>query len=325
MKKFIFSALSVILIVILSSCNQHECPKRVIMVFSYHPEYSWVEEENEGVMEVFKDHNIEFKRFYMDTKRKTSAAWKQKMADSAMQAIQKFKPDVIMLFDDNACEYVGKQFINKETPVVFCGMNADPSVYGFPAKNITGEIERFPFIEMISFLKELSPKVKKVAFISDDSPTGVGIEKQLDNIELPVETIEIIASNDFETWKSKIGEWQETTDAIGIITYHTIIDTTTGQSMDPDVVLDWIISNSNIPEFSSFDFAVKQGALCGVYISGNIHGKVAAETVIEILNGKSPGDIPVKQPKEGIKLLNKKRAEQLGLNIPENPDCEVIE
>lgn len=47
-----------------------------------------------------------------------------------------------MLFDDNACELVGKKYINKTLPLVFCGMNGEPENYGFPAENITGVVER---------------------------------------------------------------------------------------------------------------------------------------------------------------------------------------
>ncbi|MBL7137653.1 MAG: hypothetical protein ISS17_02625 [Bacteroidales bacterium] len=315
---------AVAIVLLINSCTRKSEPFRVFMVFSYHPEYNWVIEEIDGVNEVFRDNEVITESFFMDTKRKTSEAWKTMMADSAMKMINQFDPDLLMVFDDNACEYVAKQFVGTDMPVVFCGMNADPSHYGFPTKNITGITEEVPLNGMVEFLQELVPDIQKVAFMSDQSLTSAGIDEHVRQMEVPVEILEIRATNNFDEWKSTIEAWQDQIDAIGILTYHTITDTLTGESMNPSDVMKWTTENNKLPDFSLFDFAVYDGVLCSYYIPGNEQGSMAASLALEILRGKSPEEISITYPTEGIRLVNNDRAQQLGIEIPEGIDATII-
>jgi len=321
-KKVLFFLL--VLITTLWSCTK-ERAKKVFVVFSYHPEFSWVISENGGIDEVFEGKKLEVERFYMDTKRKTGLEWMKQVSDSAIARIETFKPDVLMVFDDNACEWVAKHYVNTDLPVVFAGMNNEPSDYGFPAENVTGVIERIPFYDIISFLKTLVPEVQSVAFISDDSPTSEGIEDNLKELELPVDVAEIVATNDFREWKAKIVEWQDKVDAIGVLTFNTITDTLTGESLKPEKVIDWIVENNKIPDFASFEFGVEYGLLCGATSPASAQSIVAAEMALKILGGVKPADLEIVNPENVIKLLNTKRAEQLGIYIPEGVEYEKVE
>ena len=299
--------------------------KKVFVVFSYHSEFSWVIDENKGLNEGFAGQNFELERFYMDTKRKTSLEWKQAITDSAIARITAFKPDLVMVFDDNACEWIAKHYAGSTLPVVFAGMNFEPSHYGFPTANITGVVEHIPLKAMVDLVTELDPTVRKVAFISDDSPTSAGIDERLPSLDLPVEILEVVATNDFNQWKAKITAWQDQVDAIGLFTYNTIKDENSAVSMPTASVMQWIIENSKLPEFASFNFAVKDGALCSSYKAGNTQGKVAAEMAIKILTGTSPADLKIIDPPESIRIVNQARAKQLGIQIPEDMDYRIIE
>lgn len=299
--------------------------KKVFAVFSYHPEFSWDIDENKGIDYVFAGHNIELERFYMDTKRKTSPEWKQAMADKAIARITAFQPDVLMVFDDNACEWVAKHYAGSTLPVVFAGMNFEPAHYGFPTANITGVVEHIPLKDMIDLVSELVPAVRKVAFISDNSPTSSGADEQLLSLDLSVEIHEVVATNDFNEWKVKITAWQDQVDAIGLFTYNTIKDAKGTVSTPPAKVMQWTIENSKLPEFASFDFAVKDGALCSAYKPGIQQGRTAAELVLKILTGASPADLKIIDPPESVRIVNKARARQLGIEIPKDIDYRIIE
>ena len=47
-----------------------------------------------------------------------------------MKEIEQFKPNLILLGDDNAANYVGNQYIDTNIPVVFWGINGLPLKYG---------------------------------------------------------------------------------------------------------------------------------------------------------------------------------------------------
>src|SRR4030043_1361314 len=173
MRKLPFIILvGVLLLFLAPGCGQ--AGKKVLLIFSYHPEYAWVRDETRGVNEVFKDAGVETESFYLDTKTNTSAAWMEKVAGEAVKKIEEYKPDLVIVFDDNACELVAKKYIGEDLPFVFCGMNGEPEDYGFPAKNITGVIERHHLEATIALLKQLKPGVATVAIMSDDSSTSKG-------------------------------------------------------------------------------------------------------------------------------------------------------
>ena len=147
--KIVSVLIALLLAAIISGCIVHEevspdvkTGKKVLLIFSYHPEHPWVIEETRGAEDILKNKGVETEKFYLDTKRNTSAEWKKKVSEEAVKKIEKFKPDLVIVFDDNACELVAMKYAGKSLPFVFCGMNGDPEDYGFPAENIAGVVER---------------------------------------------------------------------------------------------------------------------------------------------------------------------------------------
>lgn len=314
MKKIILIAI-ISLVFLNVGCAKNS--KKALLIFSYDSEYSWVQEEARGAEDILGNKGIAIEKFYMDTKRHTSRDWGEKAADNAVKKIEEFKPDIVIVFDDNACDLVAKKYIGQKLPFVFCGMNGEPEDYGFPAENITGVLERELYAESIELLKKLVPKVKKVAMLFDESNTSKKAISQLRNTDLHVEVSEIFSTNDFNEWKAKVRELQTSVDALGVIAYHTLKDKDSKTSLPMEAVLNWTLENSKIPDFSINDFTVRDGVLCGVVQSGYQQGKAAAEIALRILNGESPADIPVIAPREGITLVNKRRADDLKIQIPQ--------
>ena len=321
MKKLLIIMVSVLLLLPVLGCARPA--EKVLLIFSYHREYPWVVEETRGVEDIFKDKGVETEKFYLDTKRNTSADWKQKVAEDAVKKIEEFKPNLVIVFDDNACELVAKRYIGKSLPFVFCGMNGEPEDYGFPARNVTGVIERHHLEATINLLKQLVPDVKKLAIITDNSPTSQAFITGIKKITPPIEISEFYATNDFDAWKAKIRELQTKVDALGIYVYHTVKEKGGEESLPPEEVIGWTLENSKLPDFTFSDSAVRDGVLCGVTLSGYEQGKAAAEIAIRVLNGEKPADIPIKSPEKGTPIVNEIRAKELNIEIPEEVLKEV--
>ncbi|MFC1907816.1 ABC transporter substrate-binding protein [Chloroflexota bacterium] len=313
MKKLFIIIVSVLLLLPALGCT--EPSEKVLLVFSYHPEYSWVVDETRGVDDILKDRGLEIGKFYLDTKRNTSAEWKEKVAEEAVKKIEEFKPDLVIVFDDNACELVAKKYIGKSLPFVFCGMNGEPEDYGFPAQNITGVIERHHLEATVNLLNRLVPDVEKLAIITDNSPTSQAFITSMTKIKPPIEISEFYATNDFDAWKAKVKELQPKVDAIGIYVYHTIKEKGRETSLPPDDVLEWTLENSRLPDFTFSDFTVSDGVLCGVTVSGYEQGRAAAEIAVRILNGEKPVDIHIECPEKGTPMVNETRAKELNIEI----------
>ena len=319
--------LMVAALLFISIVGAAQAGQKVLLIFSYHPEYVWVIEEARGVEDVFKDKGITIEKFYLDTKRNTTAEWKEKVAEDAVKKIEEFNPDLVMVFDDNACELVARKYIGKTLPFVFAGMNDEPENYGFPAENITGVIERHLLRETIELFKRLVPDAKKCVLLADNSPTSQKFMAQIKKTTLPIDISAVYNTNDFDTWKAKLKDVQSTVDVLGLFLYHTIKEKGGNVSLSSDTVLGWTLKNSQIPEFAFSDFTVRDGALCGVVMSGYVQGKTAAKMALTILAGASPANIPIQCPQEGTPMINKRRAEELNIRIPEDvlKEVEIVE
>lgn len=315
MKKF-FPIIFLSFLILVTGCSK--APTKVLLVFSYHQESPWVINQTSGVEDVFTDKGFFIEKFYMDTKRHTSQEWETRVSKEAMKKIESMKPDVVMLFDDNACELVGKEYIGKDIPFVFCGMNGNPEDYGFPAENITGVVERFHIQESINLLKKIVPDAKKMVLISDDGTTSKKFFSRINESENKNGFFELFKTNDFDQWKEKIEEYQESADALGLFLYQTLKAEGQEESIPAKEVIDWTLNNSTLPDFAFFDSVVEDGVLCGVTLSGYEQAKAASEIVLKILNGERITDIPVSKPEKVEYKINDKRAAQLNITIPDD-------
>ena len=315
------------LALILSACGPREREAKVLLIFSYHAEYAWHAEEARGTEEVLQREGIPYEAFYLDTKRQTSAEWKEQIASEAREKIDDYDPSLVIAFDDNACALVAAHYVGESLPFVFCGVNEDPSEYGFPAENITGVLERPDVTGSVELLLQLVPDAESVALVLDASPSAIGFAEGIEGLPLPVEIAEVYLTDAFEEWQTKVLELQSVVDAIGLFTYHTIKRSGETESMSPEEVLQWTLENSALPEFAPLDLVVEGGALCGVALSGYEQGTTAAEIGIRILAGEKPADIPIVTPRATRALVNSARAAQLGVEIPEEivEDIELLD
>jgi ABC-type uncharacterized transport system substrate-binding protein len=303
--------------------------KKVLVLHSYEAEYIWVKDVDSGILSGLAEErfdpekNIIIEYFFMDTKRKTTEKWKREIAQQAIEKIQNWKPDVVIAADDNAQKYVVAEMKDSGVNFVFLGVNADPMDYGYinshenPGGTITGSIERARFEQSVKLLQRLSPGVRRIAIVSDDGVTGESVVKRVlamaENLE-----IEIVSSRRigrFSEWQNYVRSVQDRADALIVVLYHTLKDEK-GDPVDGDVVLNWTITNSRIPDIGFWSWAVEGGLLCSEAISGYQQGHYAATVAAYVLMGQSPGDFPVDKPQRGELCINMARAEMLGIEVP---------
>ena len=304
--------------IVLVSAGPSVAANKVLLVHSYHEGYSWVDSITAGVNKALEGSTVQLDVFYMDTKRKTSEEWKIQAGRSASKRVEEFEPDVIITSDDNAQSYFARQYVGKSNPkIVFCGVNSEPSAYGFPARNVTGILEKPHVVESMALLKALFGDIKTVAVILDDSPTSdstVAYMKSLTG-KMPMKIVRFDQPRTFDQWKTLIGKYQDTVDALAVFVYHTIKERTGGDSILPKKIMDWTVANNRLPTIGFNDFAIKDGVLCGIAESGEEHGYLAAQMALQILKGKKAGDIPMRTAKKGTVMFNARAAEKLGVEI----------
>ena len=121
---------------------------KVLVVFSYEQDYLWEVEIREEIEKVFSPY-ADLTFFYMNTKVALENG--SEKAVEAFSLYQQLQPDGVIAVDDNAQSLFVVPYLKNRvsTPVIFCGVNADPKAYGYPAENVSGILERYHFEEIL--------------------------------------------------------------------------------------------------------------------------------------------------------------------------------
>jgi putative tryptophan/tyrosine transport system substrate-binding protein len=222
--------------------------------------------------------------------------------------------DVIVAAWNPAIAAVRRTVAN--TPVVMVGA-IDPMGNGFvsstsrPGANITGLMWDIGFTKQLEVLKEAVPKLSRVAVLRD--PTGGWAADYWREAEaaaaargITILSVEICRQEDLETAIQKLS--QEHVDAILIW----------------DSLLFWwhagvilgFARASRLPVMASSKEYVEMGALVSYGANARAPFRQAAIYVSRILNGASPGTLPVERPATFELAVNISTAKTLGLTIP---------
>ena len=301
--------------------------KKLLVVHSYHLGYAWVDAINQGLDSSLEGCGATIENFYMDTKRNTSEEWKTEVTGLVKQKLADFEPDVVITVDDAAQALFAKDYAGQDgaPQFVFCGVNAEPEEYGYPAANVTGILERFPVGQSSDFLLSLIDNINTMAIIADDGITSTTSLDYIRTLDLPVQVVSYDQPSTFDEWKSAVILAQSSADAIAIIMYHTVKSESDGMSMDPQEVMAWTIANITKPTIGVLAFAVEDGVFCGMVESGEEHGQEAGAIAKQmLLEGKTAEDFPMKTAEKYTSMLNLNTAEALGISIP-NDILETID
>ncbi|OUR95336.1 hypothetical protein A9Q84_15985 [Halobacteriovorax marinus] len=357
MKKVIRYLLFSILIFLVSSPHKvfAESFKKVKMfiVSSYHREYLWSQDTSKGLVdgllkgkyltnnihvdELIKNDQVEtkkiiIKKVWMDTKRRNSYVEIINSTEKIINQINNFKPDILLLGDDNAAKYIGDEFLDTKLPIVFWGVNGTPVKYGLldskekPGHNVTGVYQAGYLKESMELFLRIVPNLKTIAVIADDSTTGRSKTRELKVLHkkglLNIKIEKILNTDNYEEWKRNLLQLQDKVDGFIIFNHNSLKDKL-GKPIDQMTAGKWYLKNIKRPECSHEAQFVQEGLLCATDDSGYKQGLNAIKIARLILEqGKKPASIPAYAPSRGKHMINTQRAEQLGITITKKMGIE---
>ncbi|MBF0628407.1 MAG: hypothetical protein HQL91_09305 [Magnetococcales bacterium] len=319
--------------------------KRLFVVSSYHREYLWSQETQRGVCDAllkfgYLDTPEQAARFsredfvessraviqkvWMDTKRKSSQSDLARSSARILEEARRFQPDLILLGDDNAANYIGTQFLDTRIPVVFWGVNVWPLKYGLldtierPGHNVTGVYQPGYMREGLAFLVKLAPQVKTLGVLADESETSLSkvkeLHRQAEAGQLPVRIVATVVTNDEAAWKAGALDLAKQADAIYLTNHNTIRDAS-GQSIDQLRLGAWYLRHVRKPDIGDAKQFVQEGVLCAADDSGYKQGYEAVRMADRILaHGADPATMAPVAPERGALILNRERARMLGID-----------
>lgn len=279
--------------------------KKVFYLDSYHVGYEWSDGIEAGVRQVLDDTGIALQTFHMDTKRNTSVEFCQQAGKEAAAAIEAFAPDVVIAADDNAQKCVVVPFLkDKDTPVIFLGVNWDASSYEYSPDHITGMVEIDLVPSMLSHLREYA-KGERVGYVTVESETEDKVisvyNEQFLNGAMQAYTIKT-----YEEFKAAFLQAQTETDMV-IIGNNAGIDVWNAAEVE-----DFFVKNTHVPTATIYDW-LSPFVLVTVAKVPEEQGEWGAQTALRILDGTPVSDIPTVTNKKGNLILNLEIAAQMNV------------
>ena len=282
--------------------------KRVLWVDSYHNNYEWSSGIEHGIREVFFGKEIELKIVRMDSKRKNSEPQIKAAALRAKIEIEKFNPDIIIASDDNAQKHLISPFFkNSKYPVVFCGVNWDATMYGYPTGNITGMIEVELIEELIHLLKE-NDNSQRVGYLSSGITTEHKIINIINDKFFNGQLKSYVAKNQKEL-EEKFIQAQSEVDILIFSNYTGI------ENWDAKATTRLVKEHTKIPTGSHQPF-MANWVVCTLAKSSGEQGRFAATTSLKILSGTPISEIPITTNTKNSLTINIELAQKTGIVFP---------
>lgn len=309
MKTLINFTLSVVLGLLLTTASHAAgfAGKKVLYIDSYHAGYDWSDGVTSGVKSVIDKSGADLKIHRMDTKRNASEDFKKEAALKAKAVIESYQPNVVIASDDNASKYLIEPYYKDAAlPFVFCGVNWDASVYGFPYSNVTGMVE----IEDIDGLtKQLAQFAKgdRLGYIGGDVATDRKVAENMEKV-LGRKMVKHFAK-DFAEFKTAWKALQSEADMLFFFSQAGI------KGWNDDEAKSFIAANTSIPTGAS-QLGTVPYVMVGYIKIAEEQGEWAANTTLKIMGGASPKSIPIVTNERGRLVLNAKMANAANIEMP---------
>ena len=310
----------IILIIITSSINAETMKKKVVYINSYHKGFFWSDTIQKSILDTFNitekngkldfsKSQIELKILEMDSKRNNNESYIKKTAFEIQKIIKKYKPDLIITSDDNAIKYIiVPYFYNDNLPILFCGVNADASVYGLPTKNITGMIEVGLIKELVEVVEPYA-RGNKIGYIGD---SNLSSKKNATYFNKILNTdIKTYFAKSKKEWKAKFLLAQKEVDILITAVSAGVLHT----EEDINEISTFVQENIEIPNVG-WDKGSKYFSTITFEKQAEEQGNWVAKKALEVLNGKDISKIDIVSNKKAIIYLNTSLVKKLNIFLP---------
>jgi ABC-type uncharacterized transport system substrate-binding protein len=284
--------------------------KRCLYINSYHKGYEWSDGIEAAAYATLKS-TCSMKTFYMDTKNHDGVDFAKSKALEAKAWIDTEKPDVVIVADDSAVEYVlMAHYKDKKLPFVFCGINWEAKKYGLPYKNATGMIEVAPVEDLVAQIKEILPRAKVAVYLSGDVEADRVNHLVYQQVYKKHNmTLKSSFAKTMKEWKTKFIESQKA-DVVILANYVGIHD------WSYDEAKSIVKAHGKKVSLTYHEFMKPLATMSLTKIPAE-QGEWAGKVAIEILNGTAPEKIPVAVNRRWNMYVNEEVAGLTRTEIPE--------
>ena len=301
-KKMIVPVFSVVLLFLVqASAVCAEVPphenRKILFLSSYHPGFPTFFDQVEGLRSVLDSRNAHLDMEFMDSKRFDSAETKELFHKSLSNKLAHLPAyDLVLAGDDNALNYVlaHQEDLFKNIPIVFFGVNNRRLALSQNENPmVTGVVESVSLTETLTLVTRLQPDVRRIIAISDGTTSSQGCldwfyagSRQFKSIQFSNLSLESLT---FE----ELGEALKTLDSSDAVLLISAFVDSTGRRVSFSTGLKMVTDNLGAPLYHLWEHGMGKGVLGGKLVSHFEQGRIAAEMVAAILEGRPVHGMPV--------------------------------
>ncbi|HXE98530.1 MAG TPA: ATP-binding protein [Dongiaceae bacterium] len=331
--KAILSLLKTLLIVLMfSSISWADIPSeqksRVLILNSYHPYYSWSDDEMKGILETLKERMpaIEPIIEYLDCKYFPELAHFPRVASLLAYKFKNVKIPVVIAVDNPALDFAIKyrSELFPDAAIVFCGINGYTPELIKGAANITGVAEVLDSRGTVEMMLKLHPAARQIFVIHDYTSTGIATRRETEAQLAPLAgriKIRYMEHLTTDQMLEEIGRLPE--DAMVLaLSYSRDRE---GRVFNHPQIARLLSEKSRVPVYAAHEERLGAGIVGGSMLGGRLHAAEAAKLALKILGGTPAGSIPVIAGiSEARPMFDYKQLVRFGISMDSLPAHAII-
>ena len=305
--------------------------KKVLVLNSYHPGFTWSDGIMDGIRSEFKksEQNIQIDIEYMDTKRISDLQHYNNLYKLYKYKFIKRDYDLILTSDDNAFSFVlkyhDKLFPNK--PVVFCGLNALDKSLEIELSRlgwITGSVEMYDIMGNIDLMLGIHPDVKQIVVISDNTVSSQTCKRKVQEAALQMPDAIKFNYLKEDAYMEDVLAKVRALPLNSVVLLMSFFKDQEGRYYTPQEGGKIISENSSVPVYSAWDFYLGHGITGGLITNSNAQGEMGVKIALRILNGQKISDIPVSREPANNYMFDYLQIQKFGIKQSELPKDSIV-
>ncbi|MBF0451302.1 MAG: PAS domain S-box protein [Candidatus Magnetomorum sp.] len=231
----------------------------------------------------------------------------------------------ILACDDLALQFVmdNKNSLFPDVPVIFCGVeNLKLNQQQIPEK-ITGIMEADDLFETLTIAQKFHPDTQQIFVISDHTPTGQArlsrFKTVIQTMPFIPEVVELVP----DTVSELIKRVKDIPEKAIVIFLHFSQDSKRNQ-YTPAKVINMFHHYLKAPLYTAWFLPRANGVLGGKMVNGLTQGKLAANMMTEVLNGKPIETIPILKESPNSYIFNYQQMSRFHIRLSDLPGSSII-
>lgn len=301
--------------------------KRVLFISSYSYGWDTVQTQIEGIQAgVDEGTTIDYE--FMDTKRFDTEESLNMFHDMLKYHLENTDPYGAVIVGDDAALLFAMEFreeLFQNIPIVFEGVNDEE--YALKAAEnplVTGILEKLSVDKNIQMALNVNPNATKVVAILDNTVTGEAERKNFYSVAENYPDLEFEEINASELTTSRLQSAISKVDDKTILIYISMTEDASGKQYTSLQGVRMATSYAKVPVYRMVEAGIGDGLLGGNVVSMYKSGEIAAQIVMDILNGRDSGEINVVRDSPNIYCVDETVMRKFGLEAKQFPEGTVF-